>query len=126
MCNGYRTVLAQQQIGQGFTNDVRAPQNDGIQAGKIIAQRMSQQYNTTLGRAWNQGVAAIPKTPGIDFVEAVDILVRVYGGQHRGAINMPWQRQLNQYAVNARIGIQFRDQRQQLLLWNVCRSIVFI
>ena len=57
-------------------------------------------------------------------MEAVDILGGIDRQQHMRGIDVPGQRQLHQDAVDRGIGIQCRDQRQQLGLGGLGRQPV--
>ncbi|MNN01984.1 hypothetical protein D3C81_1146200 [compost metagenome] len=58
-------------------------------------------------------------------MEAVDVLGRVDGLQHRGLVDVLGQRQLHQDAVHAGVGIQLGDQRQHLGGAGLGRQAVF-
>ena len=54
------------------------------------------------------------RRPHVHGMEAVDILVGVDGQQNPGLVDLPRQGQLHQDAVNCRVGVQLRDQAEQL------------
>ncbi|MNT93800.1 hypothetical protein D3C72_2353580 [compost metagenome] len=58
-------------------------------------------------------------------MEAVDVLGRVDGLQHRGFVDVLGQRQLHQDAVHRGVAIQLGDQRQHLGGAGLGRQAVF-
>jgi len=78
------------------------------------------------GVAGNEGCLefAGAKLADIDEVEAVDILLRRDGLDDLAGIDMGGKRQLHQYAVDGRIGIELADDLQQSLFGRVGRQRV--
>ena len=58
--------------------------------------------------------AAAPQPADIERVEAVDVLGRIDRVDHALRIDLLRQRQLHQDAVDRVVGVELRDQRQQL------------
>ena len=90
----------------------------GFQPRQIGPDRL-QQFETAKRRAGHQTAGAGHQPPRIDRVEAVDILGRINRGNHGIRIEMGRQRQLDQYAIHRRVGIERRHHSQQFRL---CRG----
>ena len=94
-------LLVQQQLRHRLADDVGAADDDGALA-REIAEAVLQQHEAAERRARHQALAAGREPPGIDDMEAVDILGRIDGVEDRLGIDLLRQRQLDEDAVDRR------------------------
>ena len=117
MGNGDRAVLGQQKLRHRFADQVGTADDDRRLAGKRVAERPFQQ-NHAAGRRARQHRAPVAthEPPGIDRMQAVDVLFRPDRLDHRRLVEMRRQRQLHQDAMDRRIGVERLHDRQQVRL----------
>ena len=111
MRDRHRAIIAQQQLGHRFAHDIRSTDDDRFQPGKV-AEVIAQQHLTAKRRARHQPRTTCRQQPGIDDVEAVDVLRRINCRQNALGADMGGQGELHQDAVNCRITVQGIDERQ--------------
>jgi hypothetical protein len=85
----------------------------------------AQQIGTAERGAGHKAGQADGEAACVDDVEPVDILVRVDRGEHRIGVDLVRERQLDQDAVNGRIGVEAKHQFEQYGLLGVGRQAVF-
>ena len=124
MGNGDGAVLGQQQLRHRLADQDRAPDHHRILAGKI-AEPVLEQHQRTKRRAGDKAGQAQRKPAGADRGQPVNVLVRADPRDHRLLVEVLRERQLNEDAVDHRVGIQPVDQRQQAILIVVFRQAVF-
>ncbi len=113
MGDGHGAVALEQKRGHRLADDVGAADDHRLLAGQI-ADGVLEHQDAALRRAGNEGLAAGPQAAGIDDVKAVDVLVRIDGIDHGIGIDLVGQGELDQDAVDAVVGVELFDQRQQL------------
>ena len=70
-------------------------------------------------------IEAEREAPGADRGQAIDVLVGIDPFDHVLLVQMPRQRQLDQDAIDQRIGVELVDQRDQIGLRRIRRQLVF-
>ena len=60
--------------------------------------------------------------PGVDGMEAVDVLDRIDGADDAALVDLRGQRQLDEDAVDRVVGVQLRDEVEQLALGRLLRQ----
>ncbi|MNE58731.1 hypothetical protein D3C80_1537820 [compost metagenome] len=118
-----RAVGLQQQRCHGFANNVRAADDDGVQATQVPAGFV-QQAHAAAGCAGRQYFDTLDQATDVFPMKTVHVLDRVNGMDHRRFIDVGRQRQLHQDAVHGDVGVQLRDQVQHLGLTGVFRQAV--
>ena len=120
MSNGHRSILIEQQLGNGKPHDRTAADHNGFASGQLHA-RILQELHDTLRRTGQHAGLFLPESRHIEGVEAIHILLLTNPCDHLIRIDMFRQRQLDQNSVHRIVGIEVVDNFQQLLLRNVRR-----
>ncbi len=84
-----------------------------------VAEPVLEQHQAAQRRAGDEPGLADREPAGIVDVEAVDVLGRVDRGDHRLLVDLRRQRQLDEDAVDRVVGVEPRDQGEQLVLADV-------
>ena len=90
---------AKKQGRQRLSDKIRSAQDDRLGAREIGMHR-AQQGQAALRRARHQTRKARPQPPDIERVKAVDVFGGVDGGNDAAGIEVPRQRQLNEYPID--------------------------
>jgi hypothetical protein len=122
MGDGHRRAFAEQQHRHRLADDVGAADHHRVLAARLAKLRL-QQVQAAERRARHQRVEAGRQPPGVERVEAVDVLGRVDRGDHPRGVDLRRQRQLDEDAVDALVGVELRDQVEQLGLAVVSGSL---
>ena len=107
-----------QQLRHRLADDVRPPDHHRVEP-RQIAELILEQHQAPERRARHEAVQPGRQPPGIDRVEAVDILVGVDPRGDDALVDMIGQRQLDEDAVDRPVGVERVDQREQIVLRRV-------
>jgi len=83
-------------------------------AGRPTAATTISEHQAAVRGAGHEAFKPGRQPPGVDRVETVDVLFGVDAGDHRAFVDMLGQGQLNEDTVDRRIGVELRDQSEQL------------
>ncbi len=123
MADGDGTACHQQLERHRAADDVRLADDHRVLADEVLAG-VAQQRHAAVRRAGAQRRAFQHQAPDVVGVEAVDVLHRQDRLGHRFLVDVPGQRQLDQDAVDGGVGIEPRDQVEQLDLRRRRRQVV--
>ena len=121
MRDGHGGVFGQQKLRHRLADDVGAADHHRFEAGERGMHGL-RQHDAAERRARHQRRQAGGEPPGVDRMEAVDVLRRIDGVEHLLGVDLLRQRQLHQDAVHRRIGVELFDQRHQLGLADAVRQ----
>src|SRR3990167_2534243 len=123
MHHRHRAMGLEQQRRHGFADDIGAADHHRMLAGKVATAVLQQAHAS--GRGAGRGYfAALDKATAVLGMETIDILQRVDGLEHAVLVDMVGQRQLNQDAVDCRVGVKPLDQLKQGGFARVGRQLV--
>src|SRR5574344_1760720 len=105
----------QQQHCHRLADDIAASDYDAFLALDGDSGSVQQLHNSG-GRAGQKVEVPGHYPPDVLIAEGVHILLRAYTRDDRLFVNMLRQRELHEYAVDAFVGVQPIDQREQFLL----------
>ena len=115
VADAHRRFLLHQHQRHGLADDVAGADDDDIAAlDRDVLVLEDLLY--AIRRAGRKHRVAGDQATDVVEVEAVDILVKVDALQHAVHVDLWWQRQLHQDAVDGRIGIERIDTAHQLIL----------
>ena len=98
-----------------LSDDFAAAQDDGVSTSDLCSRRQ-QQLLATGWRTWQKPWPALDHQSNVFRMKTVDIFDRRDGVEHRLLVDLRRQWQLHQNAVRIRIGVQFCDECQKLVL----------
>jgi len=107
--------FSEQQLRQRFADDVRAAHHHRIKPGERSAHSLGK-FDAADRRTRRERRQARRQPSGIERMKAVDVLVRVDGGDHVRCVDLLRQRHLHQNAMDGAIGIEPLHQRYQFVL----------
>ena len=108
----------------GLTHKDRPPDHDRFPSTQIIAKRIADQHHTAKRGATDQSRKTTRQPSRAHDMQPVNILVRVNRAHHRKFIEMLWQWQLNEDAVNAGVSIERFNQRNQIGLRRISGQLM--
>jgi len=112
--DGHSAVFLQQQLCNWLPDNVGAANNHSSFAGEVIAQCLLRQQHAACWCTWHQcaiRVAAAQKT-NVDRVEPVDVFLWFDQIKNFVLVDVLWQRQLHENAVNSFVFIQTRHKSE--------------
>ena len=113
MGNRDGAAFVEQQPGHRLADDVRSPDDHRVEPGKL-AQPVLEQHQAAERRAGDEARKAGGEPSRILDVEAIDILRRIDGVDHRTFVDLRRQGQLDEDAVHRIVRIEPRDEIDQL------------
>ncbi len=118
MGDGNGRIGGQKQGCHGLTKEVRPADDDGVEAGQVLAVNTADENHGTCRGTGNQSTVEITgrKLAGIDDMQAVDVLLRQDGLDDRFGIQMFRQGKLNENTVDGGVDIQGLNEGGQFLL----------
>ncbi len=114
MAHGHRGVLAQEQHGGRFADDVGAAHDRGMLPGQLDARALEQ---LDRGMCGGRQVALVAERQqaGVERVDAVDVLARVERVEHDAQGDAVRERLLHDDAGHLRVGVESFDGARQLI-----------
>ncbi|MCY1460876.1 hypothetical protein D9M71_784710 [compost metagenome] len=102
MSDGHSAIFLQEHNCQWLAHDVGTTQNHSMLARQIVSQMLFGENYAPLRCAWHEWAAfSTHQTSGIGDMESINILMSRDAGDNSRGVDMTWQRQLNQNAVNS-------------------------
>ena len=123
MAQRHGAVRLRQQRRHGFAHDIAAAQHDTPLSRRGNAIFLQHFHDSRRGTGLEHRIADV-QPPHVVGVEAVHILFRGDGGDHRRLLQGLGQGQLHQNTVHRRITIQFFNEVQQFPLGGLRRKPV--
>ena len=113
MAYGDGCARLQEQQRRWFADDSGAADDNGVAAGDRNTL-VFKQFHHTIGGAREKNRFPCQKRTGVLRMKSIHILGRVYGAQGGVLVDLFGQGQLQQDAVNFRIGVQVCDAGEQI------------
>jgi len=108
MHHRHRAIGSEEESSHRLADNVGAAEHDRLGAGQVFMHRMKEQKAALRG-ARNETCEATPQASDIDRVEAVHVLGGIDRRDDRLRIDLPRQRKLDQYPVDAVVTVQSFD-----------------
>src|SRR5712671_6285168 len=99
MADSHRGVSLQQKAGHRPADDLAAADHAPVRAGNSDLVAI-QQLDDSRWSAWNESGTTHCQQTYVRGMEAIHVLRRIDCFKNRGLVDLFWQRQLNQDAVN--------------------------
>src|ERR1035437_7439273 len=100
-----RSVLTHEQQRRGLAHDIRPADNDHALAGDIDARAL-EDLDRGLSRCRKEAVVAERQQAGVAWMDAVDVLGRVYRVDHCAQWDVGRQRHLDDDPGDGRVGVE--------------------
>ena len=113
MTDGDGGVLIQQQHGYRLADNVAASDDHGFLSGNRNRAALQNLHDSGRG-AWDEAWTLRGKVAHVHGMEAVNVFGGIDRQQNFLGIDVRWQRQLHQDAVDFVAAVQVGDQREQL------------
>ena len=114
-------VRLEQELRDRLADDVRPADDHRVLPGRVDPVFLQQPHDPERGRT-DEVRPSEREQPGADRMEAVDVLGRVDRLDGRRLVQVRRQRRLDEEAVDCVVGVQLRDDGQQLLLCDLSRQ----
>ena len=111
----------QQEQRDRLADDVAAADHDRVRALELDAVLVEEREHPERRPGHVRG-GAREQQPGIDGMEAVDVLDRIDGADDAALVDLRGQRQLDEDAVDRVVGVQLGDEVEQLALGRLLRQ----
>ena len=116
-------VRGEQQLRHRLPDDAGASDDDGVGAAQLDLVLLEHAHDAERRAGDECGPAEI-EPGGVDGMDPVDVLRRVDRLDHGCLVDVAGERQLDEQAVHAVVGVELRDEREHVLLARVGRNAV--